>query len=217
MASSLVTHFSETRKLKLALALVLLDGVTGREELTGTVTVDAGTGEVPFWKYPAGTFLFFNLGPGAHTLKVRSVEGFYVPVDIPVTLPMPVPLWPAYPDRSLADLTKPLSDPAQPTAYRTQRAAATLMPTTQYPFAEGTTLLRGVVSHAGSPLAGASVRKVGAPATLTGSGGEYVLSFNSVAGMAEKITLRASHVSQPDKDVPVTLSRGMTVTKNIAM
>ncbi len=215
---SLVTQFTETRTLNLELALLLADGVTGRDELLGTVTVDAGNGEVPIQKYPAGTFLFFRLGAGAQTLKVRSAEGIYLPVDIAVTIPMPAPLWPAYPDRTLADVTKSLDDPSQPAAYKSQRAAAMLMPSIQYPFASGMTVMRGVVSHAGVPLNGATVRRVGdAGAYVTGAGGEYVLWFTSVAGMSETITVRASHVSQPDTDVSVTLSRGMTVTNNIAM
>ena len=125
---------------------------------------------------------------------------------------------PVVPDRSLADLTKPLDDAAQAAAYKAQRAAATLMPSTMYPFPAGATLLRGAVSHAGSPLAGATVRQVGdAGGYVTAADGEYVLSFTGVTGMAETITVRASHVSQPDTDVSVTLSRGMTVSMNIAM
>lgn len=216
--ATLVTRFSETRIQQLSLALLLTDGATGSDELLGTVTVDAGTGEAPFQKHPAGTFLFFRLAAGAHTVKVRSVEGIYVPVDITVNIPMPTPLWPAFPDRSLADVTKPLDDPAQPAAYRAQRAAAALMPSTLYPFAPGATLLRGVVSLAGAPLAGATVRKVGdAAAYVTGTDGSYVLPFANIAGMSETVTVRASYSSQPDKDESVTLSRGMTASKNIAM
>jgi hypothetical protein len=93
-----------------------------------------------------------------------------------------------------------------------------LMPSTMYPFAAGTTLVYGAISHAGAALPGAIVRKAGDPGGfVTEDDGRYVLAFDSVAGLSETITLRASHAALADTDVSVTLSRGMTVSKDIAM
>jgi hypothetical protein len=215
---TLTTLYSETRQLQLTLALLLADGFTGGSELLGTVTVTAETGPVGLQKSPYGTYLFFGLAAGLHTLQVRSLEGYYQPVDIPLVVPLPSPLWPAYPDRSIANPTIPLDDPAQPAAYRAQRELATLMPTAQYPFPAGATLVRGTVTHLGAPLSGALVDQAGGlQVYITASDGQYVLFFTQTSGIAQTVTLRATHAALPDANVPVDLARGTTVSQNIAM
>ena len=77
----------------------------------------------PLAKTDSATFVFLNIGPGAYSISVQSSDQtpFYLPVNVPVTR-LSDPLWQAYPDLSLADKTKPLDDPSQPSAYRAQRA-----------------------------------------------------------------------------------------------
>jgi hypothetical protein len=131
---------------------------------------------------------------------------------------MPHPLWPAFPDITLADQDKLLDDPAQPAAYRAQRQAATLQPSTAYPFPIGATLVRGIVLADGVPLAGATVRHSGAEQMYqTGSDGEFVLFFENVSGVAERITLLATHSPHPRRTQKIEVHRGMTVATNIVM
>ena len=121
-----------------------------------------------YQKESQAAFVFPNLAAGNYTVNIRSTpdEPYYLPVDIPLTLPFerpPVtlwpdaPVWPGYPDILLADPSKMLDDPEQPAAYLAQRELTTLLPTTAYPFPSGATLVRGVVSGAGVALAGALV------------------------------------------------------------
>ncbi len=218
----LVTQYSEFLELKLALALQLSDRFTRQPQLVGETTVQvAGHRATPFQKLPGATFLFFELAPGAYTIEVRSSKDtpYYRAVNIPVLVPSPDPLWPAYPDISVADKTKPLDDPTQSAAYRAQRALAALQPTAKYPFPEGASLVRGTVYAGQVPLAGARVRRVGDDLEyVTATEGEFVLFFDRVKGTGQKnVTLRASHPFRPDVDVMVDLRRGMTVAKSIVM
>lgn len=220
MTPLLQTTYSEQRTLLLSLALELYDRFSGAASLRGEVEVRlAGSGEEAYRRPGQACWLFFDLDPGAYTLEVRSAEEtpYYLPVDIPVVLPMPDPLWPAYPDRSLADLNLPLDDPAQPVPYRDQRALATLQPAVAYPFPSAT-LVRGTVFAAGSPLADARVRRLGDDLEYhTGDGGEFVLFFSDIQGTGETITLRTSHAAFADVDVLVDVRRGMTVASAITM
>jgi hypothetical protein len=119
---------------------------------------------------------------------------------------------------SLADSSKPLDDPAQPAAYRAQRSAVTLQPSTAYPFPVGATLVRGTVLVDAIPLAAAMVRRVGDDmAYTTGADGEFVLFFPRINGMAETITLRASHPLHVDVDRAIQVRRGLTVATTIMM
>lgn len=217
----------DIRELRLSLALMLFDRFTRINRLVGNGTVRFADKPlvkpfIPFQKAPEAMFLFFEpLPPGAYTLEVRSDEDnspYYLPADIPIVLPMPNPLWPAFPDLSLADLNKPLDDPTQPAAYRAQRVAVTLQPSTAYPFPVGTTLVRGRVIADAIPLAAALVQRVGDDmAYTTGDDGEFVLFFPQINGIAETITLRASHPLHVDVDHTIQVRRGMTVATTIMM
>lgn len=232
----------DIRELKLSFALMLLDRFTQSNELAGKLTVRVANQPfeapfVPLQKPGQAVFGFFDLPAGAYTLQVRSNrEGrvdetqedeppyylseppYYFSVDVPIVMPPPNNLWPAFPDLLLADQTKPLDDPTQPVGFRQQRALATLQPTTSYPFGAGTTLVRGRVLVGGAPVANARVRRVNDDLEyITGPDGQYALFFNKVKGASEAITIRATRPPQPDKDQPVTVRRGMTVTQNIVM
>jgi hypothetical protein len=127
-------------------------------------------------------------------------------------------LWQTYPDPSLADKSKPLDDPNQPQAYRTQRALATLVPTTHYPFPPTATLVRGTVLAGTVPLAGASVIRIGDPSgTASDANGEFVLFFDDVSGMGQAATFRASSPGRADVSVAISLQRGSSVSTTILM
>lgn len=221
------TTSHDRRELRLGFALMLFDRFSQANRLVGNTTVRFATKPsvrpfVPLQKVPEGMFLFFEpLPPGAYTIEVRSEidnTPYYLPADIPIGLPMPNALWPVFPDLSLADLSKPLDDPAQPAAYRAQRSAVTLQPSTAYPFPAGATLVRGTVFADTVPLAAAVVRRVGDDmAYTTGADGEFVLFFPRINGMAETITLRASHPLHVDVDHAVQVRRGLTVATTIRM
>jgi hypothetical protein len=128
------------------------------------------------------------------------------------------PIWPAFPDINLADSTKPLDDPTQNPAYRAQRLAATLQPSTSYPFPAGSTLVRGTVFANGAPLAGATVQCVAEKQQyLTDEGGEFVLFFTQISGVGETITLQATHALHPTVQQNTDVHRGMTVATNIVL
>jgi hypothetical protein len=232
--SQLQTTYSETLELKLALALMLFDGFSGQNRLVGnyerglmaeppptsspyTTVRLAGPGPAPFQKVPSATFLFVGLPDGAHTIQTRSP--YYQPRDIMITLPMPVPRWPAFPDVTLANEDLPLQSPNQPAAYRAQRRLATLLPTTSYPFPGDATLVRGSVRYAGNGLAGATVRRVGGdgPEYVTEVDGGFVLFFFDIPRGGQLVTLQATHPLHPTATVSVRSVGGETVTRDIAM
>ena len=136
-------HNVEPQQLTVAFVLQLHDGFTGEPHLEGDVTVEVANREVARAKPDRAQFLFFTLPSGPYSLTVQSE--YYVPVSIPVTLPMTTALWPAFPDRALADPALQLDDPGQTAAYLAQRAMATLQPSVQYPFRLGANLARGTV------------------------------------------------------------------------
>ncbi len=193
---------------------------------------DQITPQRTFRKTPHAIFLFFGLSPGVYSLHVRSNDAsldqtpaYYLPADVsvevtdlPIAIGAQKPIWPAFPDINLADSTKPLTDPTQPEAYRAQRSAATLQPTTAYPFPAGSTLVRGTVFANGAPLAGASVQKVGdALSYPTGDDGGFVLFLTETSGIGETITLQATHALHPTVQQKTDVHRGMTVATNIVM
>jgi hypothetical protein len=212
--------FSEEVRVR-GFALQLFDGYTGAPRLEGQVIVSIAGRKPPVTKGDPAVFVFLNIAAGAYTISVRPGDAtpYYLPVNVPVTLPLPDPLWQAYPDLSLADPSKPLDDPGQPAAYRVQRALATLHPTPRYPFPADATLVRGTVLAASAPLSGATVLRVGdAAGALTDANGEFVLFFDDVGGMGQAATIRATHPLFPGPvDVPVTLQRGITVSTQIIM
>jgi hypothetical protein len=238
----------DVAELQLSLALLLYDGFTGGQELIGDISVSLSSAtvasplsspllfqhrsETPFRKAPQATFLFFGLLTGDYMAQVRSnvdlpgqTPPYYLPVDIslivtnlPATVPLQNPVWPAFPDINLADSTKPLDDPTQNPAYRAQRLAATLLPSTAYPFPTGATLVRGTVLASGKPLAGATVQRVADDLQyLTGADGEFVLFFKQISGLGETITLQATHALHPTVRQNTDVHRGMTVATNIIM
>jgi hypothetical protein len=245
--AQLKTLHPDVIEQKLVFALMLLDRFTETNQPVGKLTVRIANQPfeppfVPLQQPGQASFFFFDLPPGAYTLQVRSNKDgkvddakppqedeppyylseppYYFPVDIPVVIPPANDHWPGFPDFLLADQTKPLDDPTQPVAFRDQRSRATLRPTVSYPFPTGASLLRGRVLASGNALANARVRRIDINDGLeyrTGPDGDYVLFFKSVKGASEEMTIRASHIFQPDTDQPVTVRRGMTVTQNIVM
>ena len=228
----------ETRELRLSLAVLLYDGFTGAQRLQGNLVVSlAATKPLSprygsFQKRPQATFLFFGLAPGSYILRVRTNTGrsgrvlpCYLPTDIPITvadppnlLPGQKPIWPVFPDGSLADHGKPLDDPKQPAAYAVQRRAATLQPAVGYPFPPGATLVRGHVFANNQPVVGARVQRVGDELQYsTDDHGEFVLFFKSLLGIGETITLQATHARHPTLKQVVEVHRGSTVSTTFVM
>jgi hypothetical protein len=210
----------ESQGVQVAFVLELYDGFTGLADLAGEVTVEVAGHENGWQKPNVAQFVFFLLTPGSYTASVASspLTPNYAPASIPITVPAAGSLWPAFPDRTLADPTKLLDDPTQTAAYLAQRAQATLAPTVQYPFPTGASLARGTVTAAGAPLAGAKVTRVGGTEQyVTAADGQYVLFFDSVAGTGQSATLQAVCAPHPNQAITVTLLRGMTVSGDIAM
>jgi hypothetical protein len=228
---------------QLGFALLLFDAFTRQNRLVGVYEQDGAemddqnyadrTGDVsllrahttvrlsgrllvPFRKAPASTYLFFaDLPPGAYTVTVRSP--FYLARDIVLQLPMPI-AWPGFPDATLANEDLPLDSPLQPAAYRAQRQAATLIPSTKYPFSQEATLVRGTVRAGGQPLAGALVKRSGDDLEyLTDDAGDYVLFLDDVPGVGVGVTIEATHPQHPPASESVQALRGMTVLRDIAM
>jgi hypothetical protein len=210
----------EAFETKLVFALLLRDRLRLQDTLEGGVTVTAGL-QAGFQKDSSGTFLFFNLSKGSVGFKVRSNPDtpYYLPIDLTVTIPLPSPLWPAFPDLSLADKTLPLWDPNQPAAFRAQFLESCLSPSCAYPFDSGATLVRGTVLKAGAPLAGVTVSDT-AGATwpyVTGADGQFVLIFQEPAALPTPVTIRAELAGNPTVDTPVTVLRAVTGTLTIKL
>ena len=206
---------------KPALVLLLSDAFTGSRRLVGNITVRVGVQEPLVPKPPEATFVFVDLPNGNHSMTIRSREDepFYLPVDIPVTLPLSTDKWTAYPDRGLADASEPLDDPGQPAAYRAQRALAALKPSTAYPFPAGTSLARGTVRAGGKPLAGAVVQRGGdnTQSYQTGDDGSFVLYFKQISGRTETLTLTATAAGRPNASATLELIRRLTVSVDLDM
>jgi len=204
----------------LQFALLLRDGFADADELLGAVNVTSGK-VVGRRKGSSGTFLFNSLRPGPQSLKVSSDPDtpYYVPATIAVNVPMPAPLWPAFPDETLADPDLPLGDPGQPAAYKTQRQAATLLPTSSYPFLAGATLVRGTVLHGGVALASATVQQTGGtdPPYTTGADGQFVLFLSNPPGLPTPIKVTATYPGLAIGNANVTVTRGLTVSVTITM
>jgi hypothetical protein len=210
----------ESQSVQVAFVLELYDGFTGLAELAGEVSAVVAGHESGWQKPNIAQFVFFSLAPGNYMLTVASdpATPYYASASIPITVPAAGQLWPAFPDRTLADPTKLLNDPTQTAAYLAQRAQATLAPTVQYPFPAGASMARGTVTAAGAPLAGATITHVGGTEQyVTAADGQYVLFFDSVAGTGQSATLQAVCAPHPNQSITVTLLRGMTVSGDIAM
>ncbi len=210
----------DVRELTPSLVLLLTDGFTNANRLFGDVTVKIGQADASFRKDPESTFVFLGLNPGQYTISVGSEPDtpYYQPVDIPIALPFKTLVWPAYPDRGLANLNLMLDDATQPSAYRTQRRLAALKPSTAYPFPAGATLVRGVVKAGKVPLSGATVVRSGETfGYQTGTQGEYVLFFDRVKAPSESVTLIASHPTRPDVTATVDVVPARTVSLDIVM
>jgi hypothetical protein len=214
------------KNVTLQFALLLRDGFADSDELLGVVTVTGGniSGQR---KDSTGTFLFYDLKPGAQQVAVSSDPDtpYYLPAKVGIQIPVPDPpppmpfLWPAFPDIRLADPNLLLGDAGQKAAYKTQRAAASLSPSISYPFPEGATLIRGRVTHAGGPLMGASVQQAGSadPGYVTDSEGEFVLYWRDAPATPKAVTLDLKAAGLPDKSAAVTVMRGLTVSTTVDM
>lgn len=204
----------------LQFALLLRDGFANSDELLGDVTVTSGNA-VGQQKGDCGTFLFYSLKPGLQSIKVKSgpYTPYYLPATIAVTVPMPAPRWPAFPDVTLADPNLPLGDPGQPAAFKAQRQAATLLPASSYPFLAGTTLIRGTVLHGGQNLSGATVQQAGGtdPSYTTGADGQFVLFLANPPGIPTQVAVTAAYPGLVNGSANVTVIRGLTVRVTINM
>lgn len=214
-------QFIETRQESYVLVLRLFDAFTKSDRLAGPVTAIVAGKEDGATSGEKATFVFRKLAAGPHTIDVASVADvpYYRAVSIPVTLPMTTPLWPAFPDRALANPARKLDDPLQTPAYRGQRALAGLRPATSYPFPFDATLIRGTVRAGGNPLSDATVFRLGGSEIpyVTGADGEFVLFIESPPHDTQTVTVRATHAGKPDVDVSVDVRRAMTVATNFAM
>jgi hypothetical protein len=229
---------SDVRELDLSFAVLLYDGFTGEQRLRGQVVVSLAADKprnlrfLSFQKKPEATFLFFGLSPGTYNLQVRSNNGwsdrmfpYYLPADISITVADPPnliagqsPIWPVFPNPSLADRGKPLDDPTQPAPFAVQRRAATLQPAVGYPFPAGATLVRGHVFANRKPVAEAKVQRVDDDLQYpTDDNGEFVLWFKSLLGLGETITLQATHTLHPTLKQVVEVQRGSTVSTTFVM
>lgn len=210
----------EVIDLALQFALQLRDGYADLDQLLGGVIAESGPikGEQ---KDSSGTFLFYDLQPGAQNITVSSdaATPYYLPKQVAVNVPMPSALWPAFPDVTIADATLPLSDPGQTAAYKAQRLAATLLPTTAYPFPIGATLIRGTVLQAGQPLSATTVQQIGGtdPGYVTAADGQFVLYFSNPPALPLPVTISAQHAGFPNGNANVTVLRGLTVSVTINM
>lgn len=204
-----------------SLVLLLFDGVTGSDVLAGNVVVQIGEVQ-PLFQNPPARFVFGNLANGNYVVNVQSKpdEPYYLPINIPITLPFPrpedtlwdqPPVWPAYPDIVLADPSKTLQDPAQTAAYLGQRALATLLPTTAYTFPAGATLVRGSVTANGSPLSGALVTT--ALAAQPGQLAVTVVNPSGAASAAQTLTVvNAPVIDSTDPAVVTAGAPSLTIT-----
>ena len=209
----LVTADPDMFQSSVSLVLLLSDAFRHDAVLLGDLDVVINSAAA-YRKDNGGTFIFNRLSPGLNTVKVTSAgePPYYKPATIPVTLPLPDPKWPGFPDRSI--------EQSNPAVYRQQVSLATLRPTVQYPFPADATLARGRVLAGGAPLSGATVQRDGAPAGLeyvTEADGQYVVFFDRVKGVAEDLQLRARAPGRPDALVNVRVVRGETVSADIAM
>ena len=204
----------------LQLALLLRDGFAGSDDLLGDVAVSCGAIEGQR-KNSSGVFLFFNLKPGALLFEISCASStpYYLATQIPINVPMPSPVWPAFPDRTIADPTLPLGDPGQTAAYKAQLQQATLLPSVAYPFPGGSTLIRGTVTHGGQPLSAATVQQVGGTGTAytTGADGQFVLFITNPPTLPQQVTVSVTHADLADGNASVTVLRGLTVSTTIAM
>jgi hypothetical protein len=211
-------HQPESIQVTLQFALLLRDGFASSDQLLGDVQVSCGAIDGRR-KDASGAFLFFDLAPGACRFNVTSDldTPYYQPTALNINVPMPSPAWPAFPDRTLADPTLPLGDPGQTAAYQAQRAQATLLPTTAYPFPAGATLVRGTIQHGGQPLPAATVQQQGStdPAYTTASDGQFVLFVSNPPAVPQQITVNATHPGLAGGNVTVTIVRGLTVSTTI--
>jgi hypothetical protein len=202
----------DVRQFQPSLVLLLWDGFTGSNVLAGDVVVQIGKAGPPYPKTSA-EFVFTDLPNGSYTVSVESApdQPYYLPVQIPVTLPFLrpddpswKPIWPGYPDIVLADPSRMLNDPEQTPAYLGQRALATLSPTTGYPFPAGATLVRGIVTAGVVPLNGALVTT--AATAQPGPISVVVIDPNGTMSAAQ--TLTVVHAPVIDSIDPATVIAG---------
>jgi hypothetical protein len=209
----------ESSVTTLSFAVLLRDRLTFADSLAGEVTVTAGSA-TGLRKGSSGIFVFFSFPTGAIPLSVRSSADtpYYLPATIAVTLPMPSPLWPAFPDSTIADPSLDLWDPNQPAAYRTQFLQACLAPSIAYPFDSGATLVRGFVTDSATKAALADVTVSSSAATLpyvTGADGQFVLVFQQPPALPTPVTILAQRQGHADVSQQVALRRAATVTLQI--
>jgi hypothetical protein len=215
----------DLRTLKVDFGLLLTDAFTKAPGWQGALRVGVrGMPEtapyLPITKREQGAFLFHELPAGNYTFQARSDPDtpYYEPVDFVVALPFGTPRWPVFPNIALADPTLPLDAPAQPAAYRMQRAQAALQPTTAYPFPADATLLRGMVTTGGNPLpAAAVVRNADKASVVTNKVGEYVLNFPIVAGLKQIFALTVSHPAHGAANFLVEIARESTVVADFIL
>lgn len=215
----------DRREMTLRFALILFDHFTRQNRLLGNTTVHIANQPakepfMPLHKAPDAVYAFLHLEPGRYVAEIASDEDtpYYRKASIPFTLPTPNQQWPAFPDLTLADLSLPLDDPAQPQAYRDQRRLATLKPTTAYPFPEDATLLRGTVRAGAKPLSGGKVEVVDADLEYeTAQNGDFVIVFPRLKGAKETLAVRVTHALHLPVEKEITINRGATEISDFVM
>lgn len=206
----------ESIKTTLTLAVMLRDAYSRRDVLLGDIEVKVTDVETAERKPLESTFIFSKLPNGAHNIQIRSLEDppLYLPVDLAVTLPVTDPLWPAFPDRSLADPTLSFDSPFQTPLFRSQYRQASLIPSASYPFPGDATLIRGMVTSATGPLDQVSISEGTELRYLTGETGEYAVF---IAPFQPAVTLTFQRPGFSDSVVPVNAASQGTAVVNVLM
>lgn len=237
----------DSRLLQVSFAAMLRDGFTGAGEFAGSLTAQLEqrtTGPAPEFRTvrsPAtrsgATFVFTGLRPGDYRVTISSntdprdhLPPYYNEIQLEFTVP----------DLDPDEFERQLSDPEFRKTLHNE-VPADLVPTVDYPFPPGATLIRGrVAKDDGSPggLPLADVLMTGrstapdpggsAPENVRGrtnAQGQYVLAFRRVSGRVsidadhtelnpgQTATVTAHHPAHP-LPVETTIRRGMTTTVN---
>jgi len=149
---------TEPRDARLSMAISLTDKYTNKQPI-GKTSVSLKDESYKAVKNPSGYYLFLDIPIKAYVIQVRS--DFYFDENPPVTLS------PIDPKSSMKEKLKKIVQEIE------------LEPNPAYPFPNGATLIRGIVTdQAENPVPNASVRIVEkGMATSTSEKGEYVFYF----------------------------------------
>jgi hypothetical protein len=178
-----LAYVGDVLTTKLAFAVWLADGFTHRSP-ESSPRVMLMDGIVRAHKNLSGYFLFTDMAPGTYT--VRTESELYLPAEVTV-------------DTTALDPKNPVVQIA-------------LKPATNYPFPDGATLLRGMVTN-GAPVDGAAVSVTGKPmTTVTDSHGEFVLHFEGIKTETITVVIQKGAAT---KSLTATIEEGKTISAGI--